>query len=293
MSFSKEAVPMMDLPTVVILADAPVNNDLEKIFGEKETASLIVAGNSVVEHLLIELSGLSFRHCIVLAKGNAEQIHRMVRNGYCCGLNMDVDVMNYSISKEQVLREFKSLSDPHGLLVIEANCLRGHCIHTFLDKCRNSDYSLCDGISGAQSLGLTMLKSTNAQMVINSMPICLDHVLVNSLSDPYEFHRANFDVINGLFDGVQPSVRRQGKDDCLQHWDSYKHQNAITDSQVMIERHALVSPHVALNRVVLNRDVYVHSHAQIQNTIVMPNTVVSTKQKIENAIINNDTVYLI
>lgn len=281
------------LPTVVILADQTVTGEMTNIFGKRETASLIVAGNSVVEHLLIELSELKFRHCIVLAQGNAKALHTMVNNRHHWGLDMKVDVMNYTVSKQDVLKEFKSLSEPNGLLVVEANCVRSHCVEAFLTQCENSDYVLSEAVSGNQSLGLTLLKPTKAQFVINPMPICMDTVLVNDLSDPYEFHRANFDVLNGLFEGVQPSVKRHSKDQCIQHWDSYKHKNTVTDHQVMIDRHALVNTNVALNRVILNHDVYVHRHAQIENTVIMPNVVVPATQKIENAIINNNTVYMI
>ncbi len=279
-------------PVAIILADKPLSSDLNTIFGQQDLSSLMIAGNTVIEHLLMELQDLKIQECIVLARHNASQIQTLIGDTRRWGIN--ITVMNYTLSKEQVLREYKSLSAPNGLLIIEVDRLRSRCLANFLDQAERSDYSLLEAKSAGQTLGVTLLKDNDADFIINAMPIELDDIVVNGLSTVSDFHRANFDVVVSLFPGLEPSVQMNSTSGQRQHWASQVHTPAVPyKSDVMIDRHCRVGKDVSLQSVILNHDVYVEKNAHLENSIVMPNAIISANHPIKNAIIEGDTLYYV
>jgi len=78
----------------------------------------------------------------VLARQNADQVQTLIGDTRRWGIN--ITVMNYSLTKDQVLREYKSLSSPNGLLIVEVDRLRSRCIERFLSQAEVSDYSLLE-----------------------------------------------------------------------------------------------------------------------------------------------------
>lgn len=277
-------------PVALILADKLLENDLQTIFGERETASLMIAGSSVIEHILMELQDAKFQQCIVLAGNNAQELQDLVGDVERWG--MTINVMTYSSSKEQCLRDFKSMSQPNGLIIIEADSLRSHCIDEFLAQCDRSDYLLYDALSNDQSLGITLLKPTDSDCIINAMPVMLDNIAVNLLLTSQDFHRANFGVVNGIFSGLEPSVKQNATVGRMQHWAANVH-NLSADSlaNVMIDKRCRVERNVSMRSVILNHDVLVESEARLERSIVMPNSIVSANHLIKDAIIHNDTIY--
>ena len=277
-------------PVAIILADKPLTTDLQTIFGQQDLSSLMVAGNTVIEHVLMELQDLKIRECIVLARQNASQIQTLIGDTRRWGIN--ITVMNYSLSKEQVLREYKSLSSTSGLLIVEVDRLRSRCLEQFLSQAKLSDYSLLEAEYAGQALGITLLKANDSNFIINAMPIELDKIVVNQLSTIQDFHQANFDVVISLFPGLEPSVQINTTVGQRQHWSSHVHTQPKPYKQdVMIERHCRVGKDVSLQSVILNHDVYVEKNARLKNTIVMPNAIISARQPIRNAVINGDMVY--
>lgn len=277
-------------PVAIVLADGLVGDELSEIFGETELASLVIAGRSVIEHVLIELQDLNFEQCIVLAGKNAQSIQHMVGNDGRWG--MTLNVMNYACSSEQVLTEFKSLSDESGLLVIEANKVRCYCINDFLTQADASEYSLLEAKDSRGGLGISLLKPTNASFIINAMPIVFDAIQVNRLLSAQEFHRANFDLISGVFGGLEPSVVFNSQYGRRQHWSSHVAKEVSCGwDHVMIERRCQVGRHATLRSVILNHDVYVDDSTQLDNTVVMPNSVVSCSHAIANSIIHDGNVF--
>ena len=279
-------------PVTIILADQPLTNDLETIFGKQDLSSLMIAGNTIIEHVLMELQDLKIRECIVLARKNANQIQTLIGDTRRWGLN--ISVMNYSLSKDDVLREYKSLSSPSGLLIVEIDRLRSRCIQRFLDQAEISTYCLLEAQANGQSLGITLLKSNDSDFIINAMPIKLNDVAINPLQTSKDFHQANFDVVTNHFYGLEPSVRINTTLGQRQHWASHVHSKAQqSQKDTMIARHCMVGKGALLKSVILNHDVYVEKNAQLENTIVMPNAIISARLPIKNAIINEDMVYAI
>ncbi|GGZ99835.1 hypothetical protein GCM10008090_05610 [Arenicella chitinivorans] len=277
-------------PTAIVLADKLPGQEIVEVFGEIEAASLVVAGKSVVEHVLQELQELKFQQCIVLAGNNAEQVLKRVGNDGRWG--MTVNVMQYACSTEQVLREFKSVGGEHGLLVIEADKLRGFCVAEFLRLAHMNEHTLLQAQSAGHRPGLTLLKPSKADFVINSMPIELPGVKVNLLHTARDFHQANFDLMAGKFHGLEPSVLVNRQVGRRQHWSSHVSRGVAGNwSDVMIEKHCQVGREVRLNSVILNRDVYVEDHACLDHTIVMPNSMVSAEQVLTDSIIHAGTVF--
>jgi hypothetical protein len=278
------------LPTAIVLADKLVYGELSEIFGKIESSSLIIAGRTVVDHTLLELQALGFEQCIVLAGNNSEEIQTSVNNDNYQG--MSVNVMNYACTTEQVLREFKTISDPCGMLVIESDKIREHCISTFLTQVEASEYSLLEAKGSFGSLGLTMLKKTTSDFIINPLPVILHGIRVNHLQTASDFHVANFEVVAGGFSGLEPSVAISAHLGRRLHWDSsFLSASEIDWREVMIERHCRVGNSVSLDSVILNNDVYVENHASIKNTIVMPHSIVSARRPLNNSIVNEGVVY--
>lgn len=279
-------------PVAIILADQPLSTDLCTIFGQQELSSLIVAGNTIIEHVLMELQDLNIQECIVLARKNANKIQTLIGDTRRWGIN--ITVMNYSLSKQEVLREYKSLSSPNGLLIIEVDRLRSRCLEQFLNQTKTSDYSLLEAKSGGQSLGLTLLKASESDFIINSMPIEIDNIEVNSMATIQDFHRANFDVVMNLFPGLEPSVQINSTVEQRQHWASQVDTSLKPfKKDIMIERHCRVGKGASLKSVILNHDVYIQKNASLENTIVMPNAVISASMPIKNAIINGENIFQI
>ncbi len=278
------------LPTAIVLADQLVSGELHEIFGGIESASLVLAGKTLIEHILLELQELNFDQCIVLAGENAGSVQTLVGSDGRWG--MTVTVMNYSRTVEQVLREFKSLSDENGLLVLEANLLRSTCVNEFLSRAFDSEYTLLEAQDAKGLAGITLLKPTKADFVTNAMPISIDSMRVNSLSSAKDFHQANFDIIAGVYQGLEPAVVINTQVGRRQHWTSHVSKGVRCDWQnVMIDKHCQVGKRASLQSVILNHDVYVEDKAQIQKTIVMPNSIISAKYPIVNAIIHRDAVF--
>lgn len=278
------------LPTAIVLADKLLYGELSEIFGSIESSSLIIAGRTVVEHTLLELQELGFEQCIVLAGNNSEEILKSVNSYNYSG--MSVNVMNYACTTEQVLLEFKSMNEPCGMLIIESDKIRGHCIADFLKEVETSEYSLLEARGAFGNIGLTMLKNTNADFIVNPIPVLLDGVRVNHLQTANDFHVANFEVVTGVFSGLEPSISISAHRGRRQHWDSnFSSAREIDWQEVMIERHCQVGNAVSLDSVILNNDVYVENHASIKNTIVMPHSIVSAKRPLKNSIVNDGVVY--
>lgn len=281
-----------DRPTVIILASQPLENGLSEIFGKRETASLMIGGSPLIEHVLNELHDLNFTQCIVLARSNARDIYKMVAGFQHWAMN--IEVMSYALSKDEVLREFKSMSEPSGLLLIDANQLRSKSIKEFLDNCNKSDYLLYDAEKENNQLGLTYLKPSKADFIINAKPISMPEVMVNRLTSTRDFQKANLDLIMGRYDGLEASVSCHAIGPRLEHWSAKVHRrNNIDSASVMIDRQCCIERNVSLSSVVLNRDVYIEHNTILENTIVMPDAVIPANQYIRNAIIQGNTIYTV
>ncbi len=279
-------------PVAIILADQPMGEELQAVFGRQDLASLRIAGNTIVEHILMELQDMKIHECIVLARQNAVQVQAEIGNAERWGMN--ITVMDYSLSKEQVLREYKSLSTPNGLLIIEADRLRSHCIGNFLRRANASEYSLLEARCAHQPLGITLLKNTKADFIINTMSIEVDDVVVNTLGSTHDFHRANFDVVVGNFKGLEPSVHINSIVGQRQHWASNVQPHCDAhQGNIMIDRHCRLGRDVSLKSVILNHDVYVERNVSLENTIVMPNAIISSPKPIKNAIVHEGMVFQI
>ncbi len=277
-------------PTAIILADGLVSQELEEIFGPVEAASLVIAGRSVIEHVLLELQELHFKQCIVLAGNNATEILNMVGNDGRWG--MPVNVMAFSCSTEQILRDFKPLSEPNGLLVVEADSLRSFCVKEFLEKAESSECQLLEVHDGVGFAGITLLKPSEADIVLAPTPITIESIMVNALESAREFHQANFDLIAGMFGGLEPSVVFNRKCGRRQHWSSRDAPTALGDwSDVMIEKHCRVGRQVLLKSVILNHGVQIEDQVQLDNTVVMPNSVVSEKRFLSDSIVHQGAVF--
>jgi len=277
-------------PTAIIIASQAIDNGLKTIFGKHEIASLMIAGSTLIEHILSELRDLNFSQCIVLAGDNARDIYSIASVSPHWG--MDIEVMSSALSKDEILREFKSMSEPNGLLLIEANRLKSHSIKQFLETCNSSDYLLYEGVSDSEKLGLTYLKTSTASFIINAKAVELNQIKVNSLQSVKDFHRANFDLIKGFYQGLESSVSSHAMGRKLQHWSAKVHKRARVDQRgVMIDRHCKVGRHVHLNSVVLNHGVYVDRNTMLDNTIVMPDTLIPANQSICNAVVQGENVY--
>lgn len=278
------------LPTAIILAHQSLQGDLKTIFGDNETSTLVVAGYTILDHLLMELRDLGFEQCIILAKQSAKNLQ--VRFGNTQRWGMTITVMDFVLTKDEVLREYKSLSEPNGMMVFEMDRLRSHCVKTFLEKSEESDFSLLEGVVDSQRVGVTLLKQTKADFIINSQPIELDEVTINRVNGCRDFHRVNFDVVAGNYDGLEPSVQYNTQHGLRQHWASHVHKKSMLSlNDNMIERRCMVGSRARLDSVILNHDVFVESNAELTNSVVMPNSIISNDLLIKDSIVNDGKVF--
>ena len=279
-------------PTAIILINQLVESELQTIFGQTETSSLLIAGQSLLTHTLIELRDLDFQQVIILTKHNSQRIQRLLGNTQ--RWPMSINVMQYHLDKNQLLSNYKSLSEPNGLLIIEMNRFRAHCIKGFLDKSAESEYLLVDAFSENINIGITLLKATESSFIINAMPIELNTIKTSKLSTLHDYHQANFDVIAGKYIGLEPSVNKNKKNGYRQHWSSLIHKESFINSHTsMVDRDCHVGKQTDLNSTILNHNVFIEKNASLENTIVMPNTIIAKNHNLKNAIINNGTVYTV
>lgn len=279
-------------PTAIILVNELVTPQLQRIFGEAETSSLMIAGHSLIEHTLIELRDLNFEQVIILARHDAKRIQTLIGNTQ--RWSMTINVMQYRLDKKQVLQDYQPLGEPNGLLIIELDRLRSHCIGDFLTKSEESDYLLLEATSASEPLGITLQKHSSTNFIINAMGIELGDLKSTTLKTTYDFHKANFDVVSGHYLGLEPSVNLHTQTGHRQHWSSYLHKQSCIDSRTsMIERDCHIGRHTNLDSVILNHDVYIEQDSSLKNTIVMPNAVIAKNNNVQNAIINNGSVYTV
>jgi len=282
----------LNRPTAIILADHTLSGNLKEVFGETELASLMVAGYTILDHLLMELRDLGFEQCLIMAKQNAKKLQ--ARFGKSQRWAMAITVMDFSLTKEQVLREYKSLSEPNGLLVFEMNRLRGHCVEQMLVNANSNEYSLVEGVVRGQEIGVTYLKSSSSDFIINAKQIELEGVSLNSMLDSRDFHQANFELVRGSCGGLEPSVQCNLESGLRLHWASRVHKTStLSANENMIERRCQVGSLAKLNSVILNHDVLIERQSQLHNSIVMPNNVISNQVPISNAIVNDGQVFQI
>ena len=279
-------------PTAIILINQLVESELQTTFGQTETSSLLIAGQSLLTHTLIELRDLDFQQVIILTKHNAQRIQKLLGNTQ--RWPMSINVMQYHLDKNQLLSDYKSLGDPNGLLIIEMNRFRAHCIKDFLDKSAESEYLLVDAFSENENIGITLLKATDSNFIINAMPIEIDTIKTSKLSTLHDYHQANFDVISGKYIGLEPSVNKNQKNGCRQHWSSFIHKESFINSHTsMIDRDCHIGKQTGLHSTILNHNVFIEKNTSLENTIVMPNTIIAKNHNLKNAIINNGTVYTV
>jgi len=277
-------------PTAIILADHTLQGDLKAVFGESETSSLIVAGFTILDHLIMELRDLGFEQCIILAKRSAKSLQ--ARFGRSKRWGMTITIMDFVLSTEQVLREYKSLSEPNGLLVFEMDRLRSHCVKNFLEKAEESEYTLIDGVVDGEKVGISLLKHSNADFIINSMPLELDNINISPMLDCRDFHRSNFDIVSGAYKGLEPSVQYNSQYGLRQHWASHVHKKSdLSQTNNMIERRCEIGKRASLDTVILNHDVYIEGKAKLKNSVVMPNSIISNQMPIKDAIVNEGRVF--
>lgn len=278
------------MPAAIVLADQRLKEGLREVFGDTETASLSVAGHTVVEHLLMELQEIGVKDCIVLASGNATSIYQSVKAVSKWG--MAIEVYDFAITAEQALNEFKSLSEASGMLVISADRLRGRCVESFIEKSNASDHSVHEAFSQTESLNMFYQKPTTSSLAIIPKPVIIDNVKVNNLCGAREFHRANFEVLSGAFNGLGCVVKSNEPSDGFYHWSSSVDRSVkIANSQVMVGERCRVEKGVSLDTVVINHDVFVDRDIQLQNSVVMSDTIVSGRRNISNALVVGDSVY--
>jgi len=260
-------------PTAIILADHALSNDLKTVFGEVEVASLMVAGYTILDHQLMELRDLGFEQCIILAKKNAKNLQAKFGKSERWG--MTISVMDFALTKDQVLREYKSLSEPNGLLVFEMDRVRGHSVERILEMAAKSEYSLLEGVVNNKKIGITYLKHTESDFIINAQPLDLKSLSLNEMTNCRDFHKANFEIVNGVYEGLTPSVQCNLESGLRLHWASRVHkQSKLSASGNMVERRCQIGNLAELDSVILNHDVLVQGRAKLRNTIVMPNSIV-------------------
>lgn len=278
------------MPAAIVLADQQLSSGLNDFFGDAEIASLSVAGHTVVEHLLMELQEIGVKDCIVLASGNAASIYTSVKSVSKWG--MSIEVYDFSITAEQALNEFKSLSEVSGLLVISADRLRGRCVKTFIELSKVSSESALEAFSNDTSLSMFYQKPTTSKVAIIPKPLIVNNVKVNNLSCVVEFHRANFEVLSGAFNGLGCAVKSKSPSQGFYHWSSSVDRGVnIVNEQVMVGERCRVEKGVSLDKVVINNDVFVDRGIQLQNSVIMSDTIVSGRKNIINALVVGDSVY--
>lgn len=278
------------MPVAIVLADQRLKEGLLDVFGDTETASLSVAGHTVVEHLLMELQEIGVKDCIVLASGNAASIYKSVNAVSKWG--MSIEVYDFSITPEQALNEFKSLSEDSGLLVISADRLRGRCVEQFIEKSNACEYTLHEAFTNGQRLNMFYQKPSTSKIAMSPKPLLIDNIRVNNLCGTKAFHLANFEVLSGKYDGLNCAVKTKVPSDGFYHWSSSVDRGVnIINSQVMVGERCRVEKGVSLDNVVINNDVFVDRDIQLQNAVIMSDTIVSGRHNIRNALVVGDTVF--
>lgn len=302
MNMEQKLVTTIDhyaVPTAVVLADRLVGGELKDIFGDLEVASLVIAGKTVIEHTLLELQELRVKQCTIFAGKNASRIQKLLEKESLWG--MSVTVLNSSRSVDQVLSEFNDFDSNGGVLIIEADRLRSSCLKSLLRQTSGSEH-LVFGVNGAGNrLGITLKKS--ALLDVSMKPVAISQILVNRLETAKDFQRANFDVVSGDYEGLEPGVMFNTQLGRRQHWTSHLSTSTIAASlglapnnkaywsNVMIDRHCKVGDAVKMESVILNHGVYVESGSNLEHTIVMPNSVVSSARALSDCIVHHDAIF--
>ena len=182
----------LSLPIVVLLADEIVSDDLKAVYGHMCKASLEIEGKSLLDRSLEELHDLGIEQCIILAGTNAYELSDELDRALYPKMN--ITIFHYKRALSQVLREFKNLSEPSGMLVLSVSYLLNQHIGVFLSSAEQSEYTLLQAVCEEGNCGLTLLKPTDAEYVQNAMPITIDEFIISKLDTLAELNEVNFNL---------------------------------------------------------------------------------------------------
>lgn len=279
-------VKPLENPPVVIIMAGNRHAALLPIKSGIADCELPVAGRCLLEYCLMELMALGIKQSFIIANENAVNIQSLVGGGERWGMN--IEVMQYRTSESEILKNFASLSEPDGLLVVDANKLRGYCMHEFISRARKSKSYLLRARVKRQGLGLTYLKGAGKKKSDKILQLGNAVIAINHMQTLQDYHRANLDVIKGCYAGLVPNAKEG--EFIFKHHHTFVHKQTKVMNDVMVGEHCHVSKGAFLSDVVLNGDVYIDSQSRLHNSVVLPKTYIGKKLQIKNAIVCPDKI---
>lgn len=278
----------LNAPTAIILDDFEPNLATAELreFGK---LSWLFGGKPLVNHILEELAQIGVQTCFILTKQNAKQLSDNILSVFRWDSRMNIEILNYDLDKEAVLKNFGTLANPNGLLIVEGNKVRGRLIQGFLDKARNIEADCVEAQSNNQPLGLTLLNA-GASAIFTVEKVELENAIYQPLQTCRDFSTANFKLLKGGFPGLYPRLAPINGLPLWQHNRASVHRKTALENEVFIERGGRVARACHLNQVLINRDAYVSRGAELDKVILMPGAYVSPNKYISNAIVSGDQI---
>jgi len=277
-------------PIAIILTDHQTHDSFVENSYQR-TAHCPVAGKTILEHILFELMAIKVTQTFIITHDDANKIHSMAQHGARWGMHMNTEVMQYNISKQEIIDTFISLSEPSGLLIIEANCLRSACMNNFIQQANSNDANFLEAVTeNGSPIGLTYLKHKTANTETPWLMPISKEISVNHLLNAQQVIDANIGAIKGEFNGIQPAANTI-QENQFQHYNAFVHKSCELEEAVMVGSHCHVGKNSALKNTVLNDHVYIEPGAQIDNSVIMPHTFIAKDAIIKNAIVNKRTIY--
>ena len=249
-----------------------------------------IVGKTALEHSLDEIMATGIRQAIILADKNAGKIQKWVGNGERWSIDLNIEIFRYSLEHQQILDIFSPLSEPHGLLVIDAQKLRSQFIAKFITIAKQCIRPVITAHLNGSDIGLSYLTKTQNEIVTKNLELSEKEIYVNQLASMSDYFNANLDALNGKFTGIQPKAKQINNSGLFRHHHTFIHSHCRMDNNVMIGEHCHVSKNTQLKNVVLNNDIYVDKNSKLENVIVLPSTYIGKSCRIRNAVITADKI---
>lgn len=275
-------------PTTIVLDDYQANMTSPQLASIGKL-NWLFGGKPLVNHVIEELAQLGVDNCFVLTNSNARQLYANIVRVYHWNTRMNIETLNYELDKEAVLRDFDTLANPNGLLIVESHTLRSRVIEQFLQQAQQNDGHCLTAYSNGVDLGLTLLKA-GASKDVTPTKIELQTCTSLSMETCHDFSQANFKLLSGELCGLLPRIAPAKNKPLWQHNRSSLHRSTALHNHVFIERGSRVDRACRLNNVMINENAYIGKGCDLDNVIVMPNAYVPAQQTIQNAIVCEDQI---
>jgi len=274
-------------PAVIIL-DSPELDINTRQIDKGGRLNWLYAGKPMINHLIEELADMGVDTTLVLTNDRAQYVYESLLSVFRWDKRMTIETFNYTLTKEEVMQNFAKLADANGLVIIETQHLRSYSVKEFIRIASESQAGHFTAQVDSNEAGISYLKHSNHRLE-KATQIKLSERLVTKQNSINEFHQANFDLLNGRFQGLRPRMAQSKlrNKNLWQHHHSYLHPSTQLNQNILIERECVIKKSSRLDNVILNKSCTLERGVNLKNCIVLSGAHIKPNTECQNSLIGS------